>query len=234
MGRRCSSPTARCARRSPASSSPRRRSRARSSRRSRPAAVSRAPVSARSSTWIRSRSRSTSTRPTSIACGRTQPAQAVLDAYPDWNIPAHVIAIIPTADRNKATVKVRVALDQKDPRILPDMGVRVSFLEPENARDAAGTSGPAGEDRRAGAGSALVVRRRVRWRGRCMSSRADVARARAGDSPARPSVNCVRSPGSRPARASCGRRRPGCTMARASASRRRANSITQGSLGGLA
>ena len=58
-----------------------------------------------------------------------QPAQAVLDAYPDWNIPAHVIAIIPTADRNKATVKVRVGLDQKDPRILPDMGVRVSFLE---------------------------------------------------------------------------------------------------------
>lgn len=62
-----------------------------------------------------------------------QPAQAVLDAYPDWNIPAHVIAIIPTADRNKATVKVRVAIDQKDPRILPDMGVRVSFLERQEA-----------------------------------------------------------------------------------------------------
>jgi HlyD family secretion protein len=60
-----------------------------------------------------------------------QPAQALLDAYPDWTIPAHVIAIIPTADRNKATVKVRVALDQKDARILPDMGVRVSFLESE-------------------------------------------------------------------------------------------------------
>jgi len=58
-----------------------------------------------------------------------QPAQAVLDAYSDWNIPAHVIAIVPTADRSKATVKVRVAIDQKDPRILPDMGVRVSFLE---------------------------------------------------------------------------------------------------------
>ncbi len=56
-----------------------------------------------------------------------QPAQATLDAYPDWSIPAHVIAIIPTADRSKATVKVRVAFDQKDPRILPDMGVRVSF-----------------------------------------------------------------------------------------------------------
>lgn len=58
-----------------------------------------------------------------------QPAQAVLDAYPDWTIPAHVIAIIPTADRSKATVKVRIAIDKKDPRILPDMGVRVSFLE---------------------------------------------------------------------------------------------------------
>jgi RND family efflux transporter MFP subunit len=54
---------------------------------------------------------------------------AVLDAYPDWKIPAHVIAIIPSADRSKATVKVRIALDQKDPRILPEMGVRVSFLE---------------------------------------------------------------------------------------------------------
>lgn len=58
-----------------------------------------------------------------------QPAQAVLDAYPDWKIPAHVIAIIPSADRGKATVKVRVALEQKDPRLLPEMGVRVSFME---------------------------------------------------------------------------------------------------------
>jgi RND family efflux transporter MFP subunit len=57
------------------------------------------------------------------------PAEAVLDAYPDWKIPAHVIAIVPTADRGKATVKVRVALEQKDDRIVPDMGVRVSFLE---------------------------------------------------------------------------------------------------------
>jgi hypothetical protein len=51
----------------------------------------------------------------------------VLDAYPDWRVPAHVIAIVPTADRGKATVKVRVALEQKDPRLLPDIGVRVSF-----------------------------------------------------------------------------------------------------------
>ena len=62
-----------------------------------------------------------------------QSAQAVLDAYPDWTIPAHVIAIIPTADRSKATVKVRIAIEQKDPRILPDMGVRVSFLEQSGA-----------------------------------------------------------------------------------------------------
>jgi RND family efflux transporter MFP subunit len=58
-----------------------------------------------------------------------QPVHSVLNAYPDWEIPSHVIAIIPTADRSKATVKVRIGLDGKDPRILPDMGVRVSFLE---------------------------------------------------------------------------------------------------------
>jgi RND family efflux transporter MFP subunit len=58
-----------------------------------------------------------------------QPVQAVLDAYPDWKIPASVIAIIPTADRSKATVKVRIAIEQKDPRIVPDMGVRVAFLD---------------------------------------------------------------------------------------------------------
>jgi RND family efflux transporter MFP subunit len=57
------------------------------------------------------------------------PAEAVLDAYPDWHIPAHVIAIIPSADRSKATVKVRIAFDQKDARVIPEMGVRVSFLE---------------------------------------------------------------------------------------------------------
>ncbi|WP_206602065.1 efflux RND transporter periplasmic adaptor subunit [Roseateles puraquae] len=56
------------------------------------------------------------------------PCEAVLDAYPDWKIPAHVVAVIPSADRGKATVKVRVALEQKDDRLVPDMGVRVSFL----------------------------------------------------------------------------------------------------------
>lgn len=57
------------------------------------------------------------------------PVTAVLDAYPDWKIPAHVIAIIPSADKSKATVKVRIGLDLKDPRIIPQMGARVSFLE---------------------------------------------------------------------------------------------------------
>jgi RND family efflux transporter MFP subunit len=56
------------------------------------------------------------------------PCEAVLDAYPDWRVPSHVIAIVPSADRGKATVKVRVALEQKDARLVPDMGVRVSFL----------------------------------------------------------------------------------------------------------
>jgi len=67
-----------------------------------------------------------------------QKAEGVLDAYPDWNIPAHVITIIPTADRSKATVKVRIAIDQKDARILPDMGVRVSFLENNAAHSTSG------------------------------------------------------------------------------------------------
>jgi len=54
---------------------------------------------------------------------------AVLDAYPEWTIPASVIAIVPTANREKATVKVRIGFKQKDPRILPDMGIKVTFLD---------------------------------------------------------------------------------------------------------
>lgn len=60
-----------------------------------------------------------------------QRVQATLEAYPDWKIPARVIAIIPTADRQKATVKVRIGFDQLDARILPDMGVKVAFLSGE-------------------------------------------------------------------------------------------------------
>jgi RND family efflux transporter MFP subunit len=81
-----------------------------------------------------------------------QPVEATLDAYPDWTIPSHVLAIIPTADRQKATVRVRIAFDQLDPRILPQMGVRVAFLDPDPSaqalsaafipRSALQTSGP--------------------------------------------------------------------------------------------
>ena len=64
--------------------------------------------------------------------GRVQPGmrtETVLNAYQDWKIPGTVIAIIPAADRGKATVKVRVGMDAKDARIVPDMGARVGFLE---------------------------------------------------------------------------------------------------------
>jgi RND family efflux transporter MFP subunit len=65
--------------------------------------------------------------------GRVQPGQPVearLNAYPDWKLPCKVIAIIPAADRSKATVKVRISIEEvKDARIVPDMGVRVAFLE---------------------------------------------------------------------------------------------------------
>lgn len=82
--------------------------------------------------------------------GRVQPkmpVEATLNAYPDWKIPAEVIAIIPAADRGKATVKVRIALKVKDPRIVPDMGVRVSFLEkaqPAEAQKPQGVRVPTG------------------------------------------------------------------------------------------
>jgi HlyD family secretion protein len=71
---------------------------------------------------------------------RVKPGQAVeatLDAYPDWKIPCKVIAIIPTADRQKSTVKVRVGFEKIDPRILPEMSVKVSFHEAGGAAPAA-------------------------------------------------------------------------------------------------
>jgi RND family efflux transporter MFP subunit len=73
---------------------------------------------------------------------RIQPKQTVeatLDAYGDWRIPGKVIAIIPTADRQKATVKVRVGFDQLDERILPDMGVKVAFHSVEGDKAAPAT-----------------------------------------------------------------------------------------------
>ena len=78
---------------------------------------------------------------------RVVPGQRVtstLDAYPDWQIPSHVRTVIPTADRQKATVKVRISFDKLDPRILPDMGVKVAFLgeEEPSKKDAAKDAGP--------------------------------------------------------------------------------------------
>ena len=70
-----------------------------------------------------------------------QPVSAVLDAYPDWQIPASVIAVVPTADRQKATVLVRIGFKQLDPRILPDMGVKVTFLREADSDAAAGAAG---------------------------------------------------------------------------------------------
>jgi RND family efflux transporter MFP subunit len=70
-----------------------------------------------------------------------QEVTAVLDAYPDWKIPCRVRTIIPTADRQKATVKVRITFDKLDPRILPDMGVKVTFLGQEEKQGAQAPEG---------------------------------------------------------------------------------------------
>ena len=64
-----------------------------------------------------------------------QGVTAVLDAYPDWQIPARVITMVPTADRQKATVLVRIGFRQLDPRLLPDMGVKVTFLRDAGTAD---------------------------------------------------------------------------------------------------
>jgi RND family efflux transporter MFP subunit len=71
-----------------------------------------------------------------------QRVEATLDAYPDWKVPGRVISIVPTADRQKATVRVRIAFEQLDPRILPDMGIKVRFLEERNAAGAASPTVP--------------------------------------------------------------------------------------------
>lgn len=63
-----------------------------------------------------------------------QEVEATLDAYPSWKIPCHVIAIVPTADRDRATVRVRIGFEELDPRILPDMGVKVAFREDQPER----------------------------------------------------------------------------------------------------
>ncbi|MCE9521934.1 MAG: efflux RND transporter periplasmic adaptor subunit [Alphaproteobacteria bacterium] len=69
-----------------------------------------------------------------------QRASATLDAYPDWEIPAKVTAIIPTANRDKATVKVRVGIEARDPRILPEMAAKVLFFNDDKPEAAAPAS----------------------------------------------------------------------------------------------
>jgi RND family efflux transporter MFP subunit len=71
-----------------------------------------------------------------------QPVTIKLNAYPDWDIPGSVIAMIPTADRAKATVKVRIAIKQKDPRIIPEMGARVAFLSDDQPAAAGAEKNP--------------------------------------------------------------------------------------------
>lgn len=71
-----------------------------------------------------------------------QRVEATLDAYPDWKIPGKVITMVPTADRQKATVLVRIGFDQLDPRLLPDMGVKVAFLGTDAPSPGASSAGP--------------------------------------------------------------------------------------------
>jgi len=72
-----------------------------------------------------------------------QPVNAILDAYPDWEIPSKVRTIIPSADRQKATVKVRISFLKLDPRILPDMGIKVTFLGAETEKKPGSDNAPA-------------------------------------------------------------------------------------------
>ena len=84
-----------------------------------------------------------------------QRTEAVLDAYPDWRIASHVINIVPTADRQKATVKVRIGFDELDARILPNMGVKVTFFDTPQApvSTAAGGGAASGAGASAGPGN---------------------------------------------------------------------------------
>jgi RND family efflux transporter MFP subunit len=122
-----------------------------------------------------------------------QRVTAVLDAYPDFQIPAHVITVVPTADRQKATVLVRIGFEKLDPRILPDMGVKVTFLrEADGAEPAASaqpvTLVPKGAIRTVGTGTFVfvlngdIVERRAVQLGGTDGDRVEVrAGLRAGD-----------------------------------------------------
>jgi RND family efflux transporter MFP subunit len=115
-----------------------------------------------------------------------QRVEATLDAYPDWKIPGHVISIVPTADRQKATVRVRIAFDQLDPRILPDMGIKVRFLEDESPATVAPPTLPESAVVRDGEAAAVwvvtdgrVERREVAL-GEVQDGRVTIARGLAG------------------------------------------------------
>ena len=142
---------------------------------------------------------------------RVKPEQAVtavLDAYPDWQIPARVITTVPTADRQKATVLVRIAFKELDPRILPDMGVKVTFLrdsEDDGARGAAGDaraesapSGPRASSRTSSSSPSDRVDRRAVTTGGADGDRVEViAGLNAGER-----WSCRRRRNFRPARSS--------------------------------
>jgi RND family efflux transporter MFP subunit len=113
-----------------------------------------------------------------------QRVEAVLDAYPDWRIPAHVITAVPTADRQKATVKVRIAFDQRDQRILPDMGVKVTFITDEPVASATEmVEIPKGAVRRDGEQDVVFVVKEERLERRAVKvsgTEGDVARVASG------------------------------------------------------
>lgn len=124
-----------------------------------------------------------------------EPATLKLNAYPDWDIPAYVIAVVPTADRSKATVKVRVGFKSRDPRILPEMGARVSFLS-RASNGAGGSARPGGvtlppDAVQASAGAAMgvvyvlhddtVERREVKLGARSAEAQTVLAGVAAGD-----------------------------------------------------
>ena len=108
------------------------------------------------------------------------PAEVRLNAYPDWKIPAEVTAVIPTADRSKATVTVRVGFKVQDPRIVPEMGAKVSFLSPEVKSQAAAAAPsvevPAAAVQGSGADAAVFVvgeRRRLERRAVTLGPRSE-------------------------------------------------------------